>query len=166
MRKAINPSSNQVRKRNFPGSMVSQEASARRAIAASAIFMRPLPAGLRSTTPPNTEYNLNRLPDINGAQGRIRTFVTRRVADLQSAAFNHSATCASLVHRLPRSTPHLPPNPVRDSWEPCGNALEGVAGGLRARTARSTNQFRPAITLKPEPGRRTGAKLIGADEGI
>ena len=30
----------------------------------------------------------------NGAQGRIRTSVTRRVADLQSAAINRSATCA------------------------------------------------------------------------
>ncbi len=29
-----------------------------------------------------------------GAQGRIRTSVTQRVADLQSAAINHSATCA------------------------------------------------------------------------
>jgi hypothetical protein len=33
---------------------------------------------------------------INGAQGRIRTSVTRRVADLQSAAINRSATCAHL----------------------------------------------------------------------
>ncbi len=30
----------------------------------------------------------------NGAQGRIRTFVATSAADLQSAAINHSATCA------------------------------------------------------------------------
>src|SRR5260370_26900749 len=40
---------------------------------------------------------------LNGAQGRIRTSVTRRVADLQSAAINHSATSAH---------PAKPPQPA------------------------------------------------------
>jgi hypothetical protein len=34
----------------------------------------------------------------NGAQGRIRTSVAHSAADLQSAAINHSATCASCLH--------------------------------------------------------------------
>jgi hypothetical protein len=34
------------------------------------------------------------LPLKNGAQGRIRTSVAHNAADLQSAAINHSATCA------------------------------------------------------------------------
>ena len=42
-----------------------------------------------------TNPNLN-----NGAQGRIRTSVALRAADLQSAAFNHSATCAKNPHAL------------------------------------------------------------------
>ena len=37
----------------------------------------------------------------NGAQGRIRTSVTRRVADLQSAAINRSATCALALPSTP-----------------------------------------------------------------
>ena len=41
----------------------------------------------------------------NGAQGRIRTSVTHRVADLQSAAINHSATCA-LRRRMSLVQPH------------------------------------------------------------
>ncbi len=45
------------------------------------------------------------LDSKNGAQGRIRTSVTRRVADLQSAAINHSATCALMLYRLPIPQP-------------------------------------------------------------
>ena len=40
---------------------------------------------------------------LSGAQGRIRTSVARCAADLQSAAINHSATCA---HLLPCPLPH------------------------------------------------------------
>ncbi len=42
----------------------------------------------------------NAAAKINGAQGRIRTSVALSAADLQSAAINHSATCASFArHR-------------------------------------------------------------------
>ncbi len=40
----------------------------------------------------------------DGAQGRIRTSVAHNAADLQSAAINHSATCASSAIR-PESQP-------------------------------------------------------------
>ena len=46
-----------------------------------------------------------------GAQGRIRTSVTRRVADLQSAAINHSATCALCLTSSPFRSSHPPPMP-------------------------------------------------------
>src|ERR1035441_2543631 len=38
--------------------------------------------------------------EINGAQGRIRTSVALSAADLQSAAINHSATCAYVYSNL------------------------------------------------------------------
>ena len=44
---------------------------------------------------------------MNGAQGRIRTSVTRRVADLQSAAINRSATCALHCPNIPPASPSL-----------------------------------------------------------
>ena len=56
MRKAKNASSTHVNERNFPDSMVSQDAKPNIAITTSAIIIRPLLAGLRSTTAPNN-YN-------------------------------------------------------------------------------------------------------------
>jgi hypothetical protein len=47
---------------------------------------------------------------ISGAQGRIRTSVTRRVADLQSAAINRSATCASCSVPLAEANSTESPN--------------------------------------------------------
>ena len=44
-------------------------------------------------------YRIKLLLKINGAQGRIRTSVALSAADLQSAAINHSATCASSARR-------------------------------------------------------------------
>ncbi len=89
-RKAKNPNRIHVSDRNFPGSIVCQAIAANNPIPNSAIHILPLPAGLRSTTFTSPTNN----PQISGAQGRIRTSVTRCVADLQSAAINHSATCA------------------------------------------------------------------------
>ena len=51
------------------------------------------PAAHRPREPYPSQPSLYR-NNKNGAQGRIRTSVTRRVADLQSAAINRSATCA------------------------------------------------------------------------
>ncbi len=49
-----------------------------------------------SLTPLTTRYSLltTNYSLKNGAQGRIRTSVAQSAADLQSAAINHSATCA------------------------------------------------------------------------
>ena len=91
-RKAKKPSRTQVRERYLPGSIVCHAATATTPMTASAIIMRPLPAGLRSTLSPVTKPSQLQ----NGAQGRIRTSVRHRRADLQSAAINRSATCAHL----------------------------------------------------------------------
>jgi hypothetical protein len=63
----------------------------------------------------------------NGAQGRIRTFVAHNAADLQSAAINHSATCALLPARtlsrnpstIPASARTKPDLPRRLNGERC-----------------------------------------------
>jgi hypothetical protein len=51
-RKAKKPSSTQVSDRNLPGSMVCQVSKPKTAITPSAIAIRPLRAGIRSTTTP------------------------------------------------------------------------------------------------------------------
>ncbi len=51
-RKAKNPSRIHVSDRNFPGSIVSQDAKPISAMTPSAIAIRPLPPGLRSTPSP------------------------------------------------------------------------------------------------------------------
>ena len=144
-RKAKNPSSIQVSDRNFPGSMVCHDSNPNTANTASAIVIRPLPAGLRSTC------NSNKLAatEKNGAQGRIRTFVTLRVADLQSAAFNHSATCASLADRgtrrshLSQATPAVLVQTVRN----CLQEWCEVCGRATGSTTKSVE------LLYPAPGR-------------
>ncbi len=51
----------------------------------------------------------------SGAQGRIRTFVAHNAADLQSAAINHSATCASGLLIAPSAaSPPTMQFPARD----------------------------------------------------
>jgi hypothetical protein len=108
-RKAKNPNRIHVSFWYFPGSIVCQTATANNPNTASAIYILPLPAGLRSTSL-TTSCNLNnKTYKVNGAQGRIRTSVTRRVADLQSAAINHSATCASPASD-PACSLHLNPS--------------------------------------------------------
>jgi hypothetical protein len=87
-RQAKNPNSIQVRDWNLPGSIVCQTKTANNPRTDSAIHILPLPAGLRSTTFTTCYFK------TNGAQGRIRTSVAHNAADLQSAAINHSATCA------------------------------------------------------------------------
>ena len=121
-RKAKNQSRTQVSDRNFPGSMVCHVNTPSTANAASAISKRPRPAGLRSTTTPVQPTAKN------GAQGRIRTSVARCAADLQSAAINHSATCASSASpSSKRSAQPSPPDPGADSdANRTGKYLEGV----------------------------------------
>jgi len=122
-RKAKKPNRIQVSERNLPGAMVCHASQPSTANATSAIAKRPLPAGLRSTATPTICYRLQK----NGAQGRIRTSVAHNAADLQSAAINHSATCAAFACREELENSHSPPNPDTDSAaNRSRDCLEGV----------------------------------------
>jgi hypothetical protein len=71
------------------GSIVNHDSNPKTTKTPSAINIRPRSAaGLSDRSIPHS------LQLKNGAQGRIRTFVAHNAADLQSAAINHSATCA------------------------------------------------------------------------
>ncbi len=101
-RKPKNASRTQHRSRNLPGSIVHQALAAINPRSSSATTIRPLPAGPKSTShQPNqieqqgqTATALAKPEERSGAQGRVRTSVGHNPADLQSAAINHSATCA------------------------------------------------------------------------
>jgi hypothetical protein len=103
-RKAKNPNKIHVSDLNLPGSIVCQAKTANTPSTTSATTILPLPAGLRSTA--LTTHHTK----LSGAQGRIRTSVTRCVADLQSAAINHSATCAHPAKTSPARSPLLKPS--------------------------------------------------------
>src|SRR5579862_5658180 len=126
-RKAKKPNSIQVSDLNLSGCIVCQTKTANTPSTNSVIHILPLPAGLRSTT--FTTQKLAALK-LNGAQGRIRTSVAHNAADLQSAAINHSATCALFCSKAPWQHPSQPIKPVNDSTcESRGNTnLEGVTG--------------------------------------
>ena len=70
-RKAKNPKRIHASERNLPGSIVCQTRIANTPNTASAITIRPLPAGLRSTNSPLKTHSSK----LSGAQGRIRTSV-------------------------------------------------------------------------------------------
>ncbi len=123
-RNAKNASSTNVSVLYFPGSIVNHTERASNPTTVSATIMRPLPAGLRSTTLLNTEL------EVNGAQGRIRTSVTRRVADLQSAAINRSATCALALSILC--------NPSNRTDHSCRHKPERVCGALQPQGQSSS----------------------------
>jgi hypothetical protein len=103
----------------------------------------------------------------NGAQGRIRTFVTRRVADLQSAAINHSATCALMLYQ--RTLPQ-PIAPVRSLARIRAKSLPELSMANTARLeqlAGTTNFYIPTHLHRPA----TAPNLLrprksGAGEGI
>ena len=85
--------------------------------ASSAIPARPAPPTQPALQPsvhcPREPYPSRTLAKTlqpkNGAQGRIRTFVAHNAADLQSAAINHSATCALYCRPLiPQPLPTHP----------------------------------------------------------
>jgi hypothetical protein len=128
-----------VSERYRPGSIVCQISNVNTPMTASAIHIRPLPAGLRSTTTPLAKLK------TNGAQGRIRTSVTRRVADLQSAAINHSATCAHPAkpsQTRSTSTHQAPSNDPNAANRAGGPNLEEVSGGLHDQNGKQYNQIR------------------------
>ena len=74
----------------------------------------------------------------NGAGGWVRTTVGNMPADLQSAAFNHSATPASLI-RIPH---HVSLPSQRDVVEYANSKFASGAGdGNRTRNLLITNQL-------------------------
>ena len=104
-RNAKNPNTTHASDRYRPGSIVKYTPTAAIAIPSRATTMRccdPGPSiGLIPAPDFKAPHSKLRVPHKNcGAQGRIRTSVTRCVADLQSAAINHSATCALVAARL------------------------------------------------------------------
>jgi hypothetical protein len=121
----------------------------------SATAIRPLSAaGLSDASRPlivNT-LDVSTLYCKTGAQGRIRTSVAHSAADLQSAAINHSATCASST----RCYPLL--NPITAV---CACTHDRTELWL-ANTARRENyeQVQPNIFLS------CAGKSSGAGEGI
>src|SRR5579862_8933917 len=130
-RKAKKPNSIQVSDLNLSDCIVCQTKTANTPSTNSAIHILPLPAELRSTTFTSNNSQLNtHNSKLNGAQGRIRTSVAHNAADLQSAAINHSATCALFCSKAPWQHPSQPIKPVNDSTcESRGNTnLEGVTG--------------------------------------
>ena len=124
-RKAKNPNKTKQSARYLPGSIVNPAIAAKAPRTTSATIMRPVPAGLKSTTSPVVKQSYI-VTKIYGAQGRIRTSVTRRVADLQSAAINHSATCAHPADcsvRIPMLRPSSSVNDSRPRIEPVVSLL-------------------------------------------
>src|SRR5665213_3683523 len=89
----------------------------------------------------------------NGAQGRIRTFVAHNAADLQSAAINHSATCAFPLR-------WLQPCPCT-MRKPLAKHLRADISNWLVDTAR---RERRAVTTKLQNPSRCGVKT-GAGEG-
>ncbi len=90
-------------------------------------------------------------PSKNGAQGRIRTFVATSAADLQSAAINHSATCA-----------HPACLPVAQSSTSDATEHRDLHGSLPAlhlywRTLQAGTTSRYNQTFLMPPGVKTGA---------
>ncbi len=94
----------------------------------------------------------------DGAQGRIRTSVTRRVADLQSAAINHSATCALCIPttvpaQIHRAAGHLSSRQkalARPNRTPQGARLPpelSMANAARESTGRYPHPLHPTRPL-------------------
>jgi hypothetical protein len=160
IRNAKYPMKTHVSERYFPGSIVSQISTANTPTTESAIHILPLPAGLRSTT----FQRSTRTSQTSGAQGRIRTSVTRRVADLQSAAINHSATCAHPAKTFSEHTTLISPHqdPSIDSVpriDRVTSTLKKSREACMTRTASSTTKsvfLRCYNQLLPETGAGEG----------
>ena len=143
-RKAKNPNRIQVSFWYLPGSIVCQTRTANTPRTASAITIRPLPAGLRSKTLTNYCKLQLRLGQTYGAQGRIRTSVAHNAADLQSAAINHSATCAHPAFEFQASSIHLgpsSPSTIQLANRAETPTLKECPEVCRARTVEQYNQI-------------------------
>ena len=86
-------------------------------------------------------YSSNpRLQLKNGAQGRIRTSVAHNAADLQSAAINHSATCAHVLPGVPFHNATAHPKQNSGARPPPGVLLKLCWRTLQAGTTSRYNQ--------------------------
>src|SRR5271155_5077577 len=151
-RKAKKPNSIQVSDLKLSGSIVCQTKTANKPSTNSAIHILPLPAGLKSTT------LTARYLKTSGAQGRIRTSVAHNAADLQSAAINHSATCAHSAWRTPVHSTQLNPSSPSSTQTAVRSGytnLEGMTGVCRTRTV-SAVQPNPSSLLLRETGAGEG----------
>ena len=119
-------------------------------------------------------------PSHSGAQGRVRTSVGLRPADLQSAAINHSATCAfplreqnsvpgdqsnlplpanALALKRPHSRASAPVRKISGTSEHCTSS--GIPAEDRPGTEKNTR--RPILTVSGPVFRLS---ICGAGEGI
>ena len=104
----------------------------------------------RHNHPPRTRrihYDPARKRTKNGAQGRIRTSVAQSAADLQSAAINHSATCALFTPCLLRfTTPFHPHERATRRAHVPQTRLSALT--LQRRTSRyNLHRVRPKLEL-------------------
>ncbi len=110
------------------------------------------PYPFRTLAKPTT-WNLQPYNQKNGAQGRIRTSVAHNAADLQSAAINHSATCALTANYPVATHPNTAPKPCT---KPLAQELTPCLYGERCKKGQ------PAGTTKL----RVLRVKTGAGEGI
>jgi hypothetical protein len=151
------------------GSIVNQDSKPKTTKTPRAMNMRPRSAAGLSDRSLSliTIHHSNK----NGAQGRIRTSVTRRVADLQSAAINHSATCALCFSNgcfsrrpFPQPIPH-PADRLRVSNPhelSRTKSSAGVVDGERCK-AGTTGRYNQLLLL---PTHLLLPQKSGAGEGI
>ncbi len=78
-----------------------------------------------------------------GAERRIRTSVTRCVADLQSAAINHSAISACLSVAPPGACQCFPVDPGNSPRNPCRGSVSGALRGRAFLTGNSKDITHP-----------------------
>ena len=151
-RKAKKPETSQTTSRNLPASIVCQANTAIKARTTSAITIRPSPAGSRFIPISRAAgIRSQHLQKSNGAQGRIRTSVAHNAADLQSAAINHSATCARPA-TSPKPLPAIPLYPAqtparsrerrRFSEDSGGDPCARTPGRAAAKTSFKTTSLR------------------------
>ena len=138
------------------GSIVNHDSNPKTTKTPSAINIRPRSAaGLSDRSIPHS------LQLKNGAQGRIRTFVAHNAADLQSAAINHSATCALCL-------PTVLLQPI-DSVRPLArsNIARNLSRAFLCRSCRwRTLQGGNNWQVQPTSTHSLLPQISGAGEGI
>ena len=149
------------------GSIVNHDSNPKTTKTPSARNIRPRSAaGLSDRSIPHS------LQLKNGAQGRIRTFVAHNAADLQSAAINHSATCALcyyyplilqplLCQPLPATQPRFLQIARAFQYRTKSLARNPLPELSMANAARGNNW-----QVQPTSFSSTAPQISGAGEGI